>query len=103
MRRSKWRELRDFCANFCAPAGVRATCICVNKFAVGRLHGAVAQGASPRPRPSRHRAWGGCVVLPVSFYENVLKPTLARSNGVVYALPEMRPVRELFGEPAADM
>ena len=49
----------------------------------------------------QHRVSAGCIVLPVSFYENVLKPTLARGNGVVYVLPEMRPVREVFGERSA--
>ena len=48
--------------------------------------------------PDEHRVSAGCVVLPVGFYENVLRPTLARSNGVVYVLPETRPVHELFGE-----
>jgi hypothetical protein len=53
--------------------------------------------------PDEHRVSAGCVVLPVGFYENVLKPTLARSNGIVYVLPEMRPVREMFGRHAADL
>jgi hypothetical protein len=48
-----------------------------------------------------HRVSAGCVVVPVSFYENVLKPAFARADGVVYVLPETRPVQELFGQLSA--
>ena len=40
----------------------------------------------------------GCIVLPVAFYERVVSPLLGRQPGVVYVLPEARPVRELFGD-----
>ena len=39
----------------------------------------------------------GCVVVPVAFYEQVVEPLLGRQRGVVYVLPEMRPVHEMFG------
>jgi hypothetical protein len=52
--------------------------------------------------PAEHRVSAGCVVVPVSFYENVVQPTLTRSRGVVYVLPEMRPVRDLFAERASE-
>lgn len=39
----------------------------------------------------------GCVVVPVAFYENVVRPVLGRSPGVVYVLPETRSAREVFG------
>ena len=48
--------------------------------------------------PDAHRVSAGCVVLPESFYEGVLMPALARSRGVVYVLPETRPVHEVFGD-----
>jgi hypothetical protein len=38
----------------------------------------------------------GCVVVPVEFYESVVAPSLGRSRGVVYVLPESRPARALF-------
>jgi hypothetical protein len=50
-----------------------------------------------------HRVSAGCVVLPVSFYDSVVKPALAKSRGVVYVLPEDRPVREVFAQRASDM
>jgi hypothetical protein len=53
--------------------------------------------------PDAHRVSAGCIVLPVSFYENVVKPTLARGGGAVYVLPEMRPARELFKDRGADL
>lgn len=42
------------------------------------------------------RVSAGCVVVPVAFYENVVRPTLGRGRGVVYVLPETRPARDLF-------
>jgi len=39
----------------------------------------------------------GCVVVPVEFYERVVATTLGKRRGVVYVLPETRPVREMFG------
>ena len=75
--------------------------------AIHRVRPDAAQQARLRrlasAEPDEHRVSAGCVVLPVGFYENVLRPTLARSNGVVYVLPETRPVRELFGERMAGM
>jgi len=39
----------------------------------------------------------GCVVVPVEFYERIVAATLGKRRGVVYVLPETRPVREMFG------
>lgn len=38
----------------------------------------------------------GCINLPVAFYEEVVKPALGSQRGVVYVLPEIRPVRAVF-------
>lgn len=38
----------------------------------------------------------GCINLPVAFYEEVVKPALGSQRGVVYVLPETRPVRAVF-------
>lgn len=32
----------------------------------------------------------GCIVVPVAFYEKVIKPVLGKSRSVVYVLPETR-------------
>lgn len=38
----------------------------------------------------------GCINLPVAFYEDVVKPALGSRRGVVYVLPETRPVQAVF-------
>jgi hypothetical protein len=38
----------------------------------------------------------GCVIVPVSFYESVIAPSLGKSRGVVYVLPETENVERLF-------
>ncbi len=40
----------------------------------------------------------GCIVVPISFYENVVRPVLGKIYGVVYVLPETRTVQGMFGE-----
>ena len=39
----------------------------------------------------------GCVNLPVTFYENVLSPTVHQQGAIVYVLPETKSPRQLFG------
>ena len=39
----------------------------------------------------------GCINLPVSFYENVLSPTVRKQGAIVYVLPEVKTAREVFG------
>jgi hypothetical protein len=71
-------------------------------FAIHRLRA----GASLRTREARlasampedNRASLGCVVVPPAFYDNVVAPMLGRSRAIVYVLPEMRSVREVFGD-----
>lgn len=38
----------------------------------------------------------GCVVVSLEFFENVVHATLGKTRGVVYVLPETRPVSEFF-------
>ncbi|HZT54694.1 MAG TPA: hypothetical protein VFA35_00600 [Burkholderiaceae bacterium] len=47
--------------------------------------------------PDDNRISLGCIVVPVAFYEAVVEPALGRQRGVVYVLPETRPVQALFG------
>ena len=47
--------------------------------------------------PNDHRISFGCVVVPVAFYDSVISPLLGKARGVVYVLPETRPVHEVFG------
>ena len=39
----------------------------------------------------------GCINLPVAFYERVVKPLFATQRLVVYVLPDVKPVGQLFG------
>ena len=48
------------------------------------------------PVAADHRISFGCIVVPVAFYESVVAPTLGRLRGVVYVLPETRPVQSMF-------
>lgn len=45
------------------------------------------------PSPDDNRASLGCVVVPVAFYERVVRPLLGQRRGVVYVLPDVRPVQ----------
>lgn len=39
----------------------------------------------------------GCVNLPVTFYENVLSPTVQKYGAIVYVLPEVKTPQQVFG------
>lgn len=71
--------------------------------AIHRLRPAAAQQARPArmasPQPDDNRISAGCIVVPVAFYEQQVRPLLGRQRGVVYVLPETRSAREVFGGP----
>ena len=55
------------------------------------------------PQTDDNRISYGCINVPVDFYEAMLKPAFAISKGVVYVLPEIRPLDEVFTSlPRAD-
>lgn len=39
----------------------------------------------------------GCINLPVSFYENVVQPTVLKQGAIVYVLPEVKTAQQVFG------
>lgn len=39
----------------------------------------------------------GCINLPVTFYENVLSPTVRNEGAVIYVLPEVETPQKVFG------
>jgi hypothetical protein len=39
----------------------------------------------------------GCINLPVSFYEDVAKPTVDKYGAVIYVVPEVKTVQQVFG------
>jgi hypothetical protein len=47
--------------------------------------------------PLDNRISYGCINVPVKFYESVIHPAFAGTNGIVYVLPETRLPREVFG------
>lgn len=51
------------------------------------------------PRTDDNRISYGCINMPVAFFEDVLKPAFNASYGVIYVLPEVKPLAEVF--PAA--
>lgn len=69
-------------------------------FAIHRLRADAAQERRARrlatPSPDDNRMSLGCVVVPVAFYERVVRPLLGSRRGIVYVLPETRPVQALW-------
>ena len=47
--------------------------------------------------PLERRITFGCINVPVKFYETFISPVFTGTSGIVYVLPETRPVREVFG------
>jgi hypothetical protein len=39
----------------------------------------------------------GCINLPVTFYENVLSPTVQKQGAIVYVLPDLKTPQQVFG------
>lgn len=48
------------------------------------------------PTPLDKRISYGCINVPVKFYERVVSPAFTGTNGIVYVLPETRPLHEVF-------
>lgn len=56
------------------------------------------------PTSGDNRISFGCINMPAAFYENVLSPQFRARHGVVYVLPDVKPVRQVFAgayEPSA--
>ena len=48
------------------------------------------------PSPLERRISYGCINVPAAFYDAVIHPAFAATNGVVYILPEVRPMQQVF-------
>jgi hypothetical protein len=48
------------------------------------------------PMPLEHRISYGCINVPVAFFHRVIRSVFAKSSGVVYVLPEVRSMRDIF-------
>jgi hypothetical protein len=49
------------------------------------------------PSSEDNRISLGCVIVSTDFYLSVIQPSLGRRRGVIYVLPESRPVLAMFG------
>ena len=49
------------------------------------------------PSPLDNRISYGCLNVPAKFYDMVVLPAFTGTVGIVYILPEKRPLREVFG------
>ncbi len=56
--------------------------------------------ATPTARDNRISY--GCINIPVTFYENVVRPAFTGTDGIVYVLPETRPARAVFASYDVD-
>ena len=67
------------------------------------MHRVVTSNAKERraqrlasPSPDDNRISYGCINVPVKFYERVLSPAFKQSNGIVYVLPDSKPMAQVF-------
>ena len=56
-------------------------------------------GRLASPTPADNRISYGCVNVPASFYDAVIKPLFTGTVGIVYILPETKPLRSVFAVP----
>jgi hypothetical protein len=48
------------------------------------------------PLPSERRISYGCVNIPVDFFNTVVLPTFKKTDGIVYVMPDTRPMKKVF-------
>ena len=48
------------------------------------------------PTPLDNRISFGCINVPIPFFKNVISRSFAATNGIVYVLPEVLPLSEVF-------
>jgi hypothetical protein len=51
------------------------------------------------PTPLDNRISYGCINVPAAFYDKVVSPAFTGTVGIVYILPETRPLRSVFAIP----
>jgi hypothetical protein len=67
------------------------------------LHAVISTGPKERrlarlqsPSPADNRITFGCINVPTAFYKDVVRPAFTGTNGVVYVLPDSKPLDEVF-------
>jgi hypothetical protein len=48
------------------------------------------------PTPADNRISFGCINVPIKFFDDVISPSFEGTNGIVYVLPEVHPLRKVF-------
>ena len=48
------------------------------------------------PTPLDNRISYGCINVPKSFFEHIVQPAFTGTNGIVYVLPEIKSMRDVF-------
>jgi hypothetical protein len=48
------------------------------------------------PKPLDHRISFGCINVPAKYFNDVVSPTFYGTYGIVYVLPEIRAIKEIF-------
>lgn len=48
------------------------------------------------PTPEDNRITYGCINIPAPFYAKVVRPLFKKTTGIVYILPETKPLKEVF-------
>jgi hypothetical protein len=50
------------------------------------------------PTPKDNRISYGCINMPVKFFDNQLWPIMGKRGGIVYVLPEKKPMEQVFAK-----
>lgn len=53
------------------------------------------------PTPDDNRISYGCINVPAAFYDGILKPLFTARNGIVYVLPDTKPLARVFSAAVA--
>jgi hypothetical protein len=71
----------------------------LHRVIVGRRQDRRAERLASAPADDNRISYG-CVNVPARFYDDVVKPLFTGTVGIVYILPETRPLRDVFAIPA---
>lgn len=54
------------------------------------------------PSPLDNRISYGCINVPIAFYDAVVAPAFTATMGIVYILPQTKPMRDVFALPTVN-
>lgn len=50
------------------------------------------------PSAEDKRISNGCINVPIAFFDEIVKPTLGAGRAVVYVLPDLKPLKQVFAQ-----